>query len=122
MNILKIQYVAARRSSKLIPEILMCCKDHNIYHEIEGLHATGHFTFKYTIYLMSDLEPISILMNANVYNCSLFTIDNTGKISKPADYMQLHIRSRTDFTVLQYTTEQMQQLCRAFNKPFPILI
>ena len=122
MNILKIWYVAFLDSSKKMPEILTYCKDNNIYCEIEGLRSTGYFAFRYTIYLMSDLEPISLLMNANVYNCSLFTIDNNGKISKPTDHMQLHIRGRKDFTVLQYTTEQMQQLCRVFNKPFPILI
>lgn len=122
MNILKIRYVAYLGYSGKIPEILACCKDHSIYHEVEDLHAVGHVAIRYTIYLMSDLEPISILMNANVYNGSLFTINSRGKISKPTDYMQLHIRSKQDFNVLQYTTEQMQQLCRAFNKPFPILI
>lgn len=122
MNIIKIRYVAFLGSSKTLPEILTYCKEHNIYHEIEDLRAAKYFGFRYTIYLMSDLEPISLLMNANVYNCSLFTIDSNDKISKPTDHMQLHIRSREDFTVLQYTTEQMQQLCRVFNKPFPILI
>lgn len=109
MNILKIRYVAYLGSSGKIPGILACCKDHSIYHEVEDLHVAGHVAIRYTIYLMSDLEPISILMNANVYNCSLFTIDSRGKISKPADYMQLHIRSRIDFTVLQYTTQSFQE-------------
>lgn len=122
MYIIKIRYVAFLGSSKTLPEVLTYCKEHNIYHEIEDLRAAKYFGFRYTIYLMSDLEPISLLMNANVYNCSLFTIDSNGKISKPTDHMQLHIRGRKDFIVLQYTTEQMQQLCRVFNKPFPILI
>ena len=105
-----------------MPEILTYCKNHNIYHEIEDLRATNYVAFRYKIYLMSDLEPISLLMNVNVYSCSLFTIDNKGRISKPTDHMQMNIRGKEDFTILQYTTEQMQLLCKAFDKPFPILI
>lgn len=122
MYIIKIRYVAFLGSSKTLPEVLTYCKEHNIYHEIEDLRAAKYFGFRYTIYLMSDLEPISLLMNANVYCCSLFTIDSRGRISKPTDHMQMNIRGKEDFTMLPYTTEQMQQLCKAFDKPFPILI